>query len=247
MNYDDSMTKHDLDKLEVIEWARHTVDRNDLAFLSFSFNQPGHSNPNRNQDKENPVTISILSRHGSTLLFENIDGEDIVATQDAQIKLKKILSKIEGLIKSKYVVCYNLSYQKSVLEKISSHCGLEMPSFQGVCLMKNFAIYHGDYSSYWGNYKWQKLPDGCYEDPRINCEAIRKLLSDMTKPLYCAIETEIPFPPKQIVLKWRLFWDIHVRIQRIRPSYSNYFLHIPIRIPRFRVKTFKPSCHQKQD
>lgn len=88
--------------------------------------------------------------------------------------------------------------------------------------MEKFAIYYGEYHSYYENYTWQKLPGGShfvYED----CKAAYKLLHAIAQTPYCEILTSVPFPKKQLVVKWEDWLRLQIHKYLDDDDYPSFY------------------------
>lgn len=59
------------------------------------------------------------------------------------------------------VLVYNAAFDHSLLAATASRYGLRVPGCWWECLMEQYAVYHGAWSSYHGSYTWQSLSTAC--------------------------------------------------------------------------------------
>ncbi len=59
------------------------------------------------------------------------------------------------------VLVYNADFDRRLLTVTASRYGLRLPGGSWECLMEQYAVYYGDWSSYHHSYTWQKLEMAC--------------------------------------------------------------------------------------
>jgi DNA polymerase III epsilon subunit-like protein len=93
-----------------------------------------------------PLSDEVIAIHGIT----NEMLTDAPSWQDVYQDIKTIL---EG----KLVAIYNSQYDVRLLNQTCKIYGLPMIRFDSECVMEMYAQHYGEWSNYFGNYKWQKL------------------------------------------------------------------------------------------
>lgn len=65
------------------------------------------------------------------------------------------------IVRDKHVIIYNRSYDVPLIASSTEKAGLPYVDWWKIadwhCAMEGFAEIFGDWNSYWGNYRWQKL------------------------------------------------------------------------------------------
>jgi DNA polymerase III epsilon subunit-like protein len=59
------------------------------------------------------------------------------------------------------VLVYNADFDHRLLNATASRYGLRVPGVEWVCLMEQYAIYHGAWSAYHHSYTWKSLAVAC--------------------------------------------------------------------------------------
>lgn len=120
-----------------------------------------------------PVQIGVLAADGSTLIDTLIrpagpippDSTLIHGITDARVanapRFAEVYPVLAELLRGKRVVVYNADFDTMILEGTCRHYGL--PTIEAAeydCAMIAFARYCGEWSDYFGDFKWQPLPGG---------------------------------------------------------------------------------------
>lgn len=172
------------------------------------------------------IDIAVISKHGSTILDTLIKptcsissgafavhGLDYDVLESAPL-FPEIYPELKSAIEGKLVFIYNADFD---VNKLRYRCELDelpMIDFTPKCLMELYAKYYGEWSSYWGNYKWQKLPGGNHR-AKGDAIAARNLIYKMAEPLTCMVDLQTPpFPAKQIYLDWVEFFTLSFKISK---------------------------------
>lgn len=228
--------QHALDKWEAIEWARRICDRSDVIYLDTE--TTGLNDPY-------PVEIAILSRHGSPLLntlvkppvpvepgAEAVHGitpqmlEDAPTFADIYLQLAEILYQ-------KQVIIYNMAFDCKVLENACKFYDLPQLNYRTACAMRYYAQYFGDWNDYYGNYKWQKLPNAGHR-AKDDAFACRELVRRMAIAPYCEVEYSRMFPPVQLFCEWKEFAKLELSWRDKNGWYSiKSFRALKFYLPKF--------------
>lgn len=234
--------QHALDKWEAFQWARKIYDSTDIVYLDIE--TTGLHNAY-------PVEIAVLSRHGSSVLntlvkppvqcekgAERVHGitaqmlEDAPSFPDIYPKLKKILS-------DRTCIIYNASFDCQILRNCCKYYGLEEIKFMPQCAMEWYAQYVGQWNSYYGNYKWQKLPDAGHRAAE-DAYAAREIVKQMTFPPYCEVEFNRMFPPVQLFCEWKEVAQVTFNWKTLKERYySTPHWDFKIKVPIFEVSGYK--------
>lgn len=172
------------------------------------------------------VEICVLSHHGGPLIntlvkppipippeTTKIHGIDDTTVADAPT-FPEIYSQLKAVLEGCDVVIYNASFDTSIIENCCQHYELPMIEFTSHCAMKIYSQYYGEFSSYWGNYKWQKLPGGGKHRAYSDTKACYNLMRAMSYPERC--EWNPPpkqFPPTQVFCEWQAWIELTARRQ----------------------------------
>lgn len=69
--------------------------------------------------------------------------------------------KVKDILQGKDVIAYNATYDRKMMHKAAEKAGLEKIDWKSfstwACAMEAFAEFYGEWNSYHGNYKWQRL------------------------------------------------------------------------------------------
>lgn len=139
------------------------------------------------------IEIAVLGIDGAVLLdsrvkpvckvsegarqVHGISDEDLV---DAP-SFWDIYPALRSAVGGKNIVIYNAKFDKGKVWNCIRLWALEGLGAAGyTCAMEMYAAYCGEWSEYWGNYKWQKLP-GAAHGALADCRAVLGLLGRMTE------------------------------------------------------------------
>ena len=149
------------DKSVAAQWAREMLDG---EFVIFDTETTGV------ETTDEIIQIGIIDHTGAVIFESKIKPEQSIQNSqyhgitDDDVKdapeFKAVYQQIADAMTGKLVLAYNYSYDRRMLEQVCRKHGLEMPVFGGNgCAMEMFAQFHGEWNSYHGNYRWQKLRD----------------------------------------------------------------------------------------
>lgn len=93
-----------------------------------------------------PIPAGATAVHG-------ISNEDVSLSP----LFSTIYDELKELIGHKLLIAYNADFDKRILAQSCRFHSLPVFSNDWDCAMERYAEYHGDYNSYRGNYRWQKL------------------------------------------------------------------------------------------
>lgn len=145
-----------------------------------------------------------------------------------------VRDRIQEIVKNKLVIIYNKTFDTAALFCTAVIHNQPRVTFKSTCAMLQYAAFCNEWSNYWGNYKWQKLPGGnhtAYGD----CLAVHNLLEEMAAYIDECNKPIPPkprlFPPVQIGCRWEPKYNI--RIDKISTTSWHQ------KINQFRIKTPK--------
>jgi DNA polymerase-3 subunit epsilon len=187
------------DRQDVIDWARALMRRDDWVVLDSETTGLDYA--------AEACQIAVVSPSGETLL-DTLCRPSIpippAATgihhiTNAMVERAPTFADIAPLLRTivsgRTVVIYNAAYDTRVLEQSAFACGLaiDAPLFgvAGVeCAMEKYAVYYGDWSEYFGAYKFRPLPGGDHTAAG-DCLATLNLIRRMA-----GIADPVPQPPR---------------------------------------------------
>lgn len=228
-----------MDKWRSIEWARSILERLDVVYL----------------DTETTglhgaylVEIAVLSRHGGAMIdtlvkppvpcesgAEWVHGITSSMLEDAPT-FPEIYRRLQEILSDRHVVIYNSSFDTEILNNCCDYYELPRLKFTTSCAMNQYAAYFGEYSSYWGNYKWQKLPGGGRHRAAADTWACYQLVKKMAVAPSCLVHYDRMFPPVQLFCKWINFARIYLEWKPINCDYYRPGRRLNIRLPHFYLK-----------
>ena len=153
------------DRRDARAWAQWMLMKPDLVILDTE---------TTGLERAEVVEIAAINRTGSVLFHSLIkpysaiprDVMDIHGITNADVReareLPKVYKNLKFLFRNSHLVIYNANFDTKVLE-YSAHCW-NLPRFDidAECAMHKFAQFYGDWSDYFGSYKWVKLVDAAY-------------------------------------------------------------------------------------
>ncbi len=162
------MSNYDADCTQAADWARSQLAKPGLLILDTE-------TTGLHGDAE-IVQIAIISASGQVLLDALVrptrpiprDAERIHHISNEQVAdaptFADLAPQLRELLAGEDVVIYNAAYDTRLMEQSAAACGMayELPIFGGEyhCAMEMYAQWVGDWSDYWGNYRYQRLPGG---------------------------------------------------------------------------------------
>lgn len=209
------------DEQKAVQWAKNFLQK-DFVILDTETTGLGND--------DEIVEIAIISKYGSTILdtlikpskpippevtaIHGITNEMVENAPSFNEVWQEIIPKING----KRVLIYNADFDARMIEQSSQNKD-QCLNFSYECLMKWYAQFYGNWSSWHDNYKWQKLPPYILTDYRElkphralhNCLASLQLLHEMAnykeeKPS----EKPVLFPPLQYGCVWKKMIEINI-------------------------------------
>lgn len=153
----------EMDGKAACAWAADLLQREDFAVL----------------DLENTslsgaiVEIAVVDRKGNTLFHSLVnprmpiteEARAVHGISDEEVAQAPTLPEVwdtfmQALEGRQVIVTYNTEFDKGILDGEVQHYGLTRSKHSWHCLMRKYAQYVGDWSDYWGDYRWYPLPDG---------------------------------------------------------------------------------------
>lgn len=150
------------DRKDAIEWAQAMLARTDWALI----------------DTETTaldgvaVEIAAIAPDG-TVLFHSLvkpaagysmtaGARQVHGISDEELavapELAEIWSNLQTALAGRELLAYNADFDCGILQRSARSAKLaELPG-QWACVMNMYAAFYGDWSDYWGSYRWQQLP-----------------------------------------------------------------------------------------
>lgn len=140
------------------------------------------------------VDIAIIDVHGQPLVDTLIKPKKSIPNSASRIHgiidemvecaptFPEVYESIRQAIEGQHVLIYNQNFDRPTLDYNCELHGLPRFEYQSECLMLAYAEYVGEWSDYWGGYRWQKLPFGNHR-ALGDCQAALNVLRKMGLPL----------------------------------------------------------------
>lgn len=144
-------------------WAAELLQREDWAILDLETTSLSGA----------IVEIAVIDHEGNTLFHSlvnpqmpitegaravhGISDEEVAQAPTLPDIWDAFLQALEGRA---ILVTYNTEFDKGILDGEAQRYGLTRSKHAWHCLMRKFAKYCGDWSDYWGSYRWYPLPGG---------------------------------------------------------------------------------------
>lgn len=173
------------DEKEAIEWATGVLEDDTVIILDTE---------TTDLDGE-IIELAIIDNQGNTVFNSRIkpQGEMNPKAQDSHgISLEdlqdaptfpELYEQLKSIIEGKRLITYNFDFDYSHLCRAC--LGNDLPEIKpldsSACAMTWYAQWYGDYSSHWGNYKWQPLYGGDHTalgDCLATLESIKRMASN---------------------------------------------------------------------
>jgi DNA polymerase-3 subunit epsilon len=135
------------------------------------------------------ISISVIAPDGE-VLFDTLvqpsgeipaEASSVNGITDSMVadapKFTDIFPQLDQVLKDKLIVAYNAEFDRQMLQQTCRRYGLEItPNWK--CAMLAYSAWIGEWSSYFGSYKWQRLPQGDHT-ARGDCLATLELIRRM--------------------------------------------------------------------
>lgn len=136
-----------------------------------------------NQAGETLLDTYVNARHPEHLMerHDGVSASDINGiTPDILLNApvwSEVYVKLVEIVAGRKVVIYNAEFDEAMIAGDCERFGIQHAPFDTTCAMLMYAQFYGQWSSYWGNYKWQPLNGGhtALEDCRACLEVIREM------------------------------------------------------------------------
>ena len=190
---EDALRQEELERLfakdrdEVIQWAREILSKGENAFILDT------ETTGLDGDAE-IVQVAIIDLNGSTVYETLVKPVCSIPEETTRIhgitnemvanapKYDFVHDQLMSLLLGKKVVIYNADFDTRMIYQSGKYYGylpvILVESWQ--CAMKQYATYFGEWSEYYGSYRWQKLPSGDHSasgDCIATLELIKKMAS----------------------------------------------------------------------
>lgn len=117
--------------------------------------------------------IAIINQDGETLLNSYVktarpipdDARRIHGISDEMVKdaptWPEIVPKVREILDGQLLIVYNAVYDRKMMHQSGEKSGIEKIEWKEIaqwhCAMQAYAEHYGDWNSYHGNYRWQRL------------------------------------------------------------------------------------------
>lgn len=151
------------------------------------------------------VQIAVTDEYGNALLntllrqrwnipasATAIHGITTEMTKSAP-KWADVLPQLSNLVEGKRTIFYNAAFDVRAIEHTSENANLVAPIFDNFCVMNLYAVFNGDFSSYWDDYRFVRLSRAAANfgyshsnahDALADCKATRAVLHGMANSAY---------------------------------------------------------------
>ncbi|WP_129677706.1 3'-5' exonuclease [Candidatus Chloroploca sp. Khr17] len=159
----------DRDRAKASAWARETLARTNVVILD--------TETTGLDDEAEIVQLAMIDLHNADAMSGGVFLDTLIRPSrpippaataihgitDAMVSnaptMAEILPLFISLIKHRTVLIYNAEYDLRLLQQSG------VPNLAGyaatfVCVMQWYSLYVGDFSEYYGSYRWQRLPGG---------------------------------------------------------------------------------------
>lgn len=154
------------------------------------------------------VQLALIDLYGNVLLDSFIRptkrkrmSEEATSIHGITMKMlinsptfKEIYPTFQEKVGQRTLLIYNAKYDIRLIKQTAIQDEVRIEDMQAICLMKAYSIFIGEWSDYYNDYRYQKLPAGDHTAVG-DCLATLKVLEQMA----ATIKTEIP-------PQWWEFW-----------------------------------------
>jgi DNA polymerase III subunit epsilon len=170
------------DRYEAIRWSRECLANRDFLILD--------TETTGLQGAE-VVSVSILSGHGLVLFDAIIKPQGSISAAASHVRhiqdqhtmlalsFTDVYTCLSKLLAGRRLVIYNAAFDLGILAReYERHQVPPIPYGPVSCAMEWYTQFVGEWNSYHGNYRWQKLPSGDHTSIG-DCRATLKIIETM--------------------------------------------------------------------
>ncbi len=159
--------RHRRRQARVCAWAKAYLQAGDFVVLDSETTGLG--------DRDEVIELALVHSSGTVLFSSLIQPQDpqrpdlatyihgitaqMLATAPRFVDVWPLIAAI--LRRFRRVLVYNAAFDHRLLAATASRYGLRVPGGAWECLMEQYAVYYGDWSSYHQSYTWQTLDMAC--------------------------------------------------------------------------------------
>jgi DNA polymerase-3 subunit epsilon len=178
-------------RIEAVKTSQKLLSQSDWVILDTE--TTGLKNPQI-------VEIAVINHMGNPLINTLVkptirisqDAKRVHGISNYQVMdapcFADIYDDLKSVIHDKIVIIYNADFDINVINNCCKIYGLPQLKIKAFCLMELYSQWYGEYSQYWGNYKWQPLPNAGHRALN-DCLACLGILKEMAGD-----STDIKYP-----------------------------------------------------
>lgn len=173
------------------------------------------------------VEICVLSHYGSPLINTFVKPPIPIPQETTRIhgitdemvtnapEFPDIYPRLKEILEGHPICIYNASFDTAIIDNCCDYYQLPQIKIEARCAMLIYADYYGEWSKYWGNNKWQKLPGSGEHRAYSDARACRRLVRAMAKPESCNwTPPEKIFPATQLWCYWHPWLSLELRVMQ---------------------------------
>ncbi len=175
---------YDADRAAAQRWAADLLARQDWVIVD--------TETTGLDGQAEAVQVAVLACDGSVLCHQLIkptgpvppEASAVHRITDDMLADKPTFAEVHGelarLLEGKTVVCYNAAFDSRILAQSARAHGIEPIQASWDCAMLQYAAYVGEWSSWHGSYRYQRLPAGRgAHDALADCRATLGVIKRM--------------------------------------------------------------------
>lgn len=178
---------HEIDRQNAARWAAQMMGADNALILDTEtsdlngeileltmINLRGETVYNGRFRPTTPIHWKAARVHGLT--------EEILADEPG---FSEEYDTIKALLEDQTVLIYNAAFDVPMVRRTCELYNRQPITFKGHCVMLQYAAFVGEWNDYYGNYRWQRLPEGDHSalgDCLATLDILKKMAAAHVEP-----------------------------------------------------------------
>jgi DNA polymerase-3 subunit epsilon len=178
---------HERDREAAAQWAARLINRDDVYILDTEtsdlngeileltiINLQGEPVYNGRFKPSTPIHWKAARVHGLT--------EEILANEPLWANEYEA---IRNVLEGKTILIYNAAFDVPMIRRTCELYQCQPITFKSQCVMLQYAAFVGEWNDYYGNYRWQRLPEGDHSalgDCLATLDILKKMAAAYVEP-----------------------------------------------------------------
>jgi DNA polymerase III subunit epsilon len=172
------------DRNQAILWARMVVSHPDKYYIL--------DTETTGLDQAEIIELGIIDLVGNEIINQRFRPTVQIAWEataihgldnlilDHEQPFYSVIHQLEPILADRIILIYNSMFDYSVMAHTYNIWNSDLPVFRNECVMHWYSQFCGEWNSYRGSYRWQKLPGGDHSAVG-DCKATLNLIKHMAE------------------------------------------------------------------